>query len=82
MPNTDKAEGGLMVLFFGLVFSVDPLSPPKFFLQTPLSLMTRISGAGAGTIFGQGKSKKNGNAKLMGSLSNLDRVFVPEISVL
>jgi len=25
---------------------------------------------------------KTGNAKLIGSLSNLDRVFVPEISVL
>jgi len=25
---------------------------------------------------------KTGNAKLMGSLSNLDRVFVPEISIL
>jgi len=25
---------------------------------------------------------KTGNAKMMGSLSNLDRVFVPEISVL
>jgi len=29
-----------------------------------------------------GVGGKTGNAKLMGSLSNLDRVFVPEISVL
>jgi len=36
--------------------------------------------SGAGTIFGQGG--KTGDAKLMGSLSNLDRVFVPEISAL
>jgi len=36
--------------------------------------------SGPGTIFGQGG--KTGNAKLMGSLSNLDRFFVPEISVL
>jgi len=36
--------------------------------------------SGAGTIFGQGI--KTGNAKLMGSLSNLARVFIPEISVL
>jgi len=34
------------------------------------------------TIFGQGGGGKTRNAKLMGSLLNLDRVFVPEISVL
>jgi len=33
-----------------------------------------------GTIFGQGGGSKNGKAKVMGSLSNLDRVFIPEIS--
>jgi len=38
--------------------------------------------SGAGTMFGQGGGGKTGNAKLMRSLSNLDRVFVPEISVL
>jgi len=32
--NTDKAEGGLMVLFFGLVFSVG--IPPEIFRPTPL----------------------------------------------
>jgi len=30
--NTDKAEGGLMVLFFGLVF---PVAPWKFFCRRP-----------------------------------------------
>jgi len=33
--NTDKVEGGLMVLFFGL-FSLP--SPLEFFLPTPLSI--------------------------------------------
>jgi len=33
--DIDKAEGGLMVLFFGLVFSVAP-SPLEIFLPTPL----------------------------------------------
>jgi len=32
--NTDEVEGGLMVLFFGLVFSVAPSW--KFFLPTTL----------------------------------------------
>jgi len=34
MDATDKVEGGLMVLFFGLVFPVAPL--PKFFLPKTL----------------------------------------------
>jgi len=34
--GTDKAEGGLMVLFFDLVFFVGP--PQENFLPTPLSL--------------------------------------------
>jgi len=32
IQNTDKVEGGLMVLFFGLVFSVDP-PPWNFFCR-------------------------------------------------
>jgi len=32
--GTDKVEGALMVLFFGLVFSVAP--PLEIFLPTPL----------------------------------------------
>jgi len=46
--------------------------------------IVRSSCHGAGTIFGRGGRRwgKTGNAKLMGSLSNLDRVFDPEISVL
>jgi len=32
--GTDKAEGGLMVLFFGLVFTVGP-SPWKIFCRRP-----------------------------------------------
>jgi len=35
-----------------------------------------------GNYFWTGEGGKIGNAKLMGPLSNLDRVFVPEISVL
>jgi len=33
-------------------------------------------------IFGRGEGGKTGNAKFMGSLSNLNRVLVPEVSVL
>jgi len=33
--STDKVEGGLIVLFFGLIFSVGP--PLKNFLPTPLN---------------------------------------------
>jgi len=33
MHDTDKVEGGLMMLFFGLVFL---LAPQKIFLPTPL----------------------------------------------
>jgi len=35
MHDTDKVEGSLMVLFFGLVFFV--ASPLKIFLPTPLA---------------------------------------------
>jgi len=35
MHGTDKVEGGLFMLFFGLVFSVSPL-PLEMFLPTPL----------------------------------------------
>jgi len=35
--GTDKAEGGLKVLFFGLVFSVGPF-PLEIFLPTPLMI--------------------------------------------
>jgi len=35
--DTDKVEGGLMVLFFGLVFSVAPPNPQKYFLPKPLN---------------------------------------------
>jgi len=51
----------------------------KLFACSQLELTT-WGASRAGTIFGQGRGK-TGNAKLMGSLSNLDRVFVPEISV-
>jgi len=39
------------------------------------------STSGAGTTFAE-QGGETGNAKLMRSLSNLDRVFVPEISLL
>jgi len=39
--DTDKVEGGLMVLIFGLVFSVGP--PGNFFLPTPLNLIPVFS---------------------------------------
>jgi len=38
--DTDKAEGGLMVLFFGLVFSVGP--PVEIFLSTSLAVLFQI----------------------------------------
>jgi len=50
----------------------------NFVAQNKTILM--LNNSGAGTIFGL--RGKIGNDKLMGSLSNLDRVFVPEISVL
>jgi len=34
--DTDKVEGGLMVLYFGLIFSVAPLPLEIFFLPTAL----------------------------------------------
>jgi len=40
--DTNKVEGGLMVLFFGLVFSVASI-PLKIFLPTPLYIYARQS---------------------------------------
>jgi len=40
MHNTDKVEDGLMVLFFGLVFSVAPL--PEIFLPPLVSLLQTV----------------------------------------
>jgi len=36
IDGSDKVEGGLMVLFFGLAFPVEPSSPPEIFLPTSL----------------------------------------------
>jgi len=40
--DTDKVEGGLMVLFFSRFYSVNPPSPPEIFLPTPLKLLLMI----------------------------------------
>jgi len=39
--NTDKAEGGLMKIFFGLVFSVGPFL--EHFLRTPLEVLPTLN---------------------------------------
>jgi len=44
--GTDKTEGGLMVLFFGLVFCCPPSTPLEIFMPTPLvdrSYITSLS---------------------------------------
>jgi len=34
MYDTDKVEGGLIMLFFSLVFSIAPIPPENFFADT------------------------------------------------
>jgi len=65
---------------FGELWGLHPHSPSMSSGVFTLTPSFTFDDSGAGTIFREGG--KTGNAKLMGSLSNLDRVFVPEISVI